>query len=358
MMRLALALFAVSRRFIGTAAATVSVAALAASPELTIVIGERTVRHSVEALLANPATTTITIPQDVAYKRAMTYRALPLATLLQGVGREDSVKFVASDGFAATIAAAPLLATADDGARAYIAIEPPAARWPPLKAGSPATAGPFYLVWLRPERARIAPEQWPYQIARIEDVAPLTVRFPVLLPAASVSTHGSDPARPDRVHDQLHRLPYAQPGGGREGRTGPQRAVQPDRLHARGIPAPADPRPEFAASLARQQDAGVRHRGDFRPRSRRPGCLPVLHGQAEGGRSCTEAIKSFGLTGTLIEGEMVLMIDGQPDRTVKAGESYQIPAGIVHDVRTLSGPAKGVAVYMVPKGMALAAAVQ
>jgi quercetin dioxygenase-like cupin family protein len=59
-------------------------------------------------------------------------------------------------------------------------------------------------------------------------------------------------------------------------------------------------------------------------------------------------------TGTLIEGEMVLMIDGQPDRTVKAGDSYQIPAGIVHDVRTAGGPAKGVAVYVVPKGMALA----
>ncbi len=160
---------------------------------MTIVVGERTAKYSAEALLANPATTTITIPQDVAYKRAMTYRALPLATLLQGVGRDDSMKFVASDGFAATIAAAPLLATADDGARAYIAIEPPAAHWPPLKAGSPATAGPFYLVWLRPERARIAPEQWPYQIARIEDVAPLTVRFPALLPAASVST--TDPIR-------------------------------------------------------------------------------------------------------------------------------------------------------------------
>lgn len=192
-MRIAFTLLTLSRRFIGAAAATVSLAALAASPELTIVIGERTVKHTIEALLANPATTTITIPQDVSYKRAMTYRALPLATLLQGVGREDSVKFVASDGFAATISAALLLATADDGARAYVALEPPAARWPPLKAGSPATAGPFYLVWLRPERARIVPEQWPYQIASIQDVAPIAVRFPALVPAANVQP--SDPIR-------------------------------------------------------------------------------------------------------------------------------------------------------------------
>ena len=192
-MRIASAMFKASRRWVGAAAATIGVAALAASPELTIVIGERTAKHSVEALLANPATTTITIPQDVAYKRAMTYRALPLAALLQGVGREDSVKFVASDGFAATIGAAPLLATSDDGARAYVALEPPTAHWPPLKAGSPATAGPFYLVWLRPEKGHIGSEQWPYQIAKIEDVAPITVRFPGLLPAANVQP--TDPIR-------------------------------------------------------------------------------------------------------------------------------------------------------------------
>jgi quercetin dioxygenase-like cupin family protein len=59
-------------------------------------------------------------------------------------------------------------------------------------------------------------------------------------------------------------------------------------------------------------------------------------------------------TGTVIEGEMVLIIDGQPDKTLKASDSYQIPAGVVHDVRAVGGPAKVVAAYMVPKGMALA----
>ena len=192
-MRGALFMLAFARWLTGALAATASVAALAASPELTLVIGGRTVTYSAEALLANPATTSITIPQDVAYKRAMTFRALPLATLLQGIGRDDSIRFVAGDGFAASVAAAPLLATADDGARAYLAIEPPAAHWPPLKAGSPATAGPFYVVWLRPEKAHISTEQWPYQVAKIEDVAPIIVRFPQLLPAASVS--GTDPIR-------------------------------------------------------------------------------------------------------------------------------------------------------------------
>ena len=48
------------------------------------------------------------------------------------------------------------------------------------------------------------------------------------------------------------------------------------------------------------------------------------------------------------------MIDGQPDKMLKIGDSYQIPAGVLHDVRTAGGPAKVVAAYMVPKGMALA----
>ena len=59
-------------------------------------------------------------------------------------------------------------------------------------------------------------------------------------------------------------------------------------------------------------------------------------------------------TGTVTEGEMVLMIEGQPDRTLKVGDSYQIPAGTIHDVRTVGGAAKVVAAYMVPKGMPLA----
>jgi mono/diheme cytochrome c family protein len=168
-------------------------AAAADAAELTVTAGGRTQKYTTAALLAHPAAATITVPADVAYKRPMTYRAVPVAALLGAIPREDSVKFVADDGFAATVGAARLLAAADDAARAYLAIEPQAPRWPALKAGSPATAGPFYVVWLRPEKGHIVPEQWPYQVARIEEVAPLAVRFPALLPAASV-----DPADPIR----------------------------------------------------------------------------------------------------------------------------------------------------------------
>lgn len=59
-------------------------------------------------------------------------------------------------------------------------------------------------------------------------------------------------------------------------------------------------------------------------------------------------------TGTVIEGELILVIEGQPDRTLKPGDSYQIPAGSVHDAKTGAAAGKVIAVYTVPKGLPLA----
>jgi mono/diheme cytochrome c family protein len=158
---------------------------VAAEPSLTVATGGRTAIYTPAGLLALPATTTVTIPADVAYKRSMTFRAIPFAALLDGAATDDNVRFVAADGFAATLPAAALLAR-DGGAVAYLAVEPADAPWPPLKAGQAATAGPFYLVWLRPEKGAITPEQWPYQIVRIEAVASLVKRFPMIAPAVKL----------------------------------------------------------------------------------------------------------------------------------------------------------------------------
>jgi mono/diheme cytochrome c family protein len=158
----------------------------ASEPELTIVAGGRMATYAPASLLALPAATRVTIPGDVAYKREMSFRAVPLSTLLAGVAPDETIRFVASDGYVATLAAAPLLARGD-GAVAYVAIEPPDQPWPPLKAGEAATAGPFYLVWVHPEAGGVRAGQWPYQVVRIESVAPLVKRYPMLAPAASVS---------------------------------------------------------------------------------------------------------------------------------------------------------------------------
>jgi len=55
------------------------------------------------------------------------------------------------------------------------------------------------------------------------------------------------------------------------------------------------------------------------------------------------------------EGELQLSVDGQPPRVVKAGESFVIPAGTVHDAsNTASTPARLIGVYVVEKGKPLA----
>ena len=63
----------------------------------------------------------------------------------------------------------------------------------------------------------------------------------------------------------------------------------------------------------------------------------------------------FGVEGGyLLEGEMVLMIAGQPDKPLKAGESYSIPAGAAHDGKSGPNGAKVIATYVVEKGKPLA----
>lgn len=55
------------------------------------------------------------------------------------------------------------------------------------------------------------------------------------------------------------------------------------------------------------------------------------------------------------DGEVDLLIDGQPPRTVRAGESFVVPAGVVHDAHNASNaPVKLVGVYVVEKGKPLA----
>jgi quercetin dioxygenase-like cupin family protein len=73
-------------------------------------------------------------------------------------------------------------------------------------------------------------------------------------------------------------------------------------------------------------------------------------------RGCAGSHTHPGIESTYVmEGEMLLKIDGEPDRVVKAGDSFQIPAGVVHDACVAgSSPGKVLAVYVVEKGKALA----
>ena len=150
-----------------------------AAAQLDLQLGANSRTWQTEELLKHPQLQTLTINNDVSYKKDMTYQAVPLAALLKGVKPEDHLQAVALDGFAAELAAAPLLNK--DGARAWLAIEDPARPWPPLSAGK-HSAGPFYLVWTDPQAGNISPEQWPFEVASIKLMAPVAQRFPALLP--------------------------------------------------------------------------------------------------------------------------------------------------------------------------------
>ena len=59
--------------------------------------------------------------------------------------------------------------------------------------------------------------------------------------------------------------------------------------------------------------------------------------------------------GYLMEGEGELLVEGQPPRQIKAGDSWAIPAGTPHDAKASGGkPLKVLAVYIVDKSKPLA----
>lgn len=157
--------------------------ASATEPALELNFHHQQLRITRAQLLQRAELRTITVPADSAYKRAMTYRALPLLSILPDLRSVDTVQFKAEDGFVANIPVHLL----SGGAQPWLAIEPADAPWPPVKSGG-RSAGPFYLVWLTPEKSGITPERWPYQIAAIGEVTPLQTRYPQIMPAPSVST--------------------------------------------------------------------------------------------------------------------------------------------------------------------------
>nr|WP_246475144.1 cytochrome c [Pseudomonas folii] len=147
--------------------------------ELKIELPDEVKIWETRQLLAHPLIQTIKIGEDVAYKRPMSYQAIPLAALLEGVTAQDHLQAVATDGFAAEISAAPVIQP--KGAKAWLAIEDPSHPWPAINNGT-HSAGPFYLVWTDPSADNIGREEWPYAMSTLKVLASVSERFPALLP--------------------------------------------------------------------------------------------------------------------------------------------------------------------------------
>jgi mono/diheme cytochrome c family protein len=158
-----------------------------ADPVLDVAIGGETRHFTRDALLARPDVTLVKIANDIAYGKAMRFRAIRLAELLVGLTAPDSViETVALDGFAAQLPFDLVTNTDPAKAIAWLAIEPSDIPWPALP-GKTSSAGPFYVVWTGAASEKIRSEQWPYHVVKVESQQSPTKRWPAL---------GVDPALP------------------------------------------------------------------------------------------------------------------------------------------------------------------
>ena len=63
--------------------------------------------------------------------------------------------------------------------------------------------------------------------------------------------------------------------------------------------------------------------------------------------------------GYVLEGTLLLEVTGKPPVTLKAGDVFFVPAGVVHDSKNVgTGPAKVLATYVVEKGKPVATPVK
>ncbi len=155
-----------------------------AAPQLVIDTGKGPTTYTEEQLSAMAGIRDITIPNDPAYNKAMTYRAIPVRALFSGVATDGDtiIEFRSLDGFSGSIDASRLLNPHPNGSHAYIAIETTSKPWPALKPGGTATAGPFYLIWEHPEKSHIVSEEWPFQLASLKVKGSLQEKYPKIFP--------------------------------------------------------------------------------------------------------------------------------------------------------------------------------
>jgi hypothetical protein len=93
---------------------------------LDVLIAGQSRQFGRDELLLRPDVANVEVANDVAYGKAMSYRAVPLAVLLAGLNppADSVVQAVALDGFAAQLPLDLLVNTHFDKAIAWLAIEP------------------------------------------------------------------------------------------------------------------------------------------------------------------------------------------------------------------------------------------
>lgn len=194
--------------------------AQAGEPTITITVGNDTRSFTRSELLARPDANTIQVARDIAYRRAMTYRAVPVASLLAGMAlpHDSVIEAVALNGFIAQLPPDLLLNTDERNAVAWLAIEPAEQPWPPLP-GKDTSAGPFYIVWTGAAVGTIHSEQWPYEMAKLVSQPSPVSRWPAL--AVSSALPPTDPIRAGQALFVVQCLPCHKLNGAGAADVGP-----------------------------------------------------------------------------------------------------------------------------------------
>ena len=194
--------------------------ARADEPTITVTVANDTRSFTRGELLARPDATTIEVARDVTYRVPMTYRAVPVASLLAGmtVPPDSVIEAVTLDGFIAQLPPDLILNTDASKAVAWLAIEPTEHPWPKIP-GKDASAGPFYIVWTGAAIGTIRSEQWPYQLAKLISQPSPATRWPAL--AVNSALPATDPVRAGQALFVVQCLPCHKLNGAGASDVGP-----------------------------------------------------------------------------------------------------------------------------------------
>ncbi|MEI9901433.1 MAG: cytochrome c [Hyphomicrobium sp.] len=175
------------RAILSLALVGLAVAPACAADALTLSFAGSERHFTAAELLARPDAALIELPDDVSYKRAMRYRAVPLLALIGDAAAADfdTLEARAGDGFVSQIPLDLVEKAAKGGSIAWVAVEDAKDPWPPLP-GKDVSAGPFYIVWEHPERSGVGSELWPYQTVAISGAESPAHRWPQIAVAADL----------------------------------------------------------------------------------------------------------------------------------------------------------------------------
>lgn len=194
--------------------------AQAGEPAITVKVANDTHRFTRGELLLRPDVATIAVAHDVTYRVPMTYRAVPVASLLAGMTLppDSVIEAVTLDGFVAQLPPDLVLNSDESNAVAWLAIEPADHPWPAIP-GKNASAGPFYIVWTGAAVATIRSEQWPYQMAKLVSQPAPAKRWPAL--AVNSALPPTDPVRAGQALFVVQCLPCHKLNGAGASNVGP-----------------------------------------------------------------------------------------------------------------------------------------